>query len=90
MSATDHTAVALELIDSLHEWQEREGETDMTMLTAAIEALTHASIAAANQQWIANLIASLEMGFPDELFDADKRQVRIASTLNVIREGLGI
>ena len=54
---TDHHTEATRLIDALHDWQEREGETDTTMLTVALEAQAQATLELANQQRISNLIA---------------------------------
>lgn len=52
-----HYAEANRLIDELHDWQSREGETDTAMLTVALEAQAQAALALAEQQRIANLIA---------------------------------
>lgn len=46
MSRTDHAAEARDLWDAVREWQEREGVTDATMLTGAIEAHAHETAAA--------------------------------------------
>lgn len=55
MSAHKNAAGAL--LDSLHDWQEEQGETDETMISIALEAQTQATLELAAQARIANLIA---------------------------------
>lgn len=52
-----HKDEAERLLDELHEWQSREGETDATMITVALEAQTQATLALVEAQEVANEIA---------------------------------
>jgi hypothetical protein len=54
---TDHAAEALRNINGLHDYQSEEGISDASMLTVAIEAQAHATLALVEQQRIANRIA---------------------------------
>ena len=54
---TDHAANSRRAIDSVRDWQEREGETDATMLAEVGVAQAEATLALVEQQRIANLIA---------------------------------
>jgi hypothetical protein len=53
----DHAAEALRNINGLHDYQSEEGMSDASMLTVAIEAQAHATLALVEQQRIANRIA---------------------------------
>jgi hypothetical protein len=53
----DHAAQALRNINGLHDYQSEEGMSDASMLTVAIEAQAHATLALVEQQRIANRIA---------------------------------
>lgn len=55
--ARRHAEDATQLLDTLHEWQAEEGETDTSMLTVVLEAQVEATLALVAQQRIANLIA---------------------------------
>lgn len=50
----DNVANARRCIDGLHEYQSEEGMTDASMLTVAIEAQVHATLALVEQQRITN------------------------------------
>lgn len=66
MSAySEHVKNAQREIDGVHEWQEREGETDATLLASTGIAQAEATLALAEQQSIANLIA-LATTIPDD------------------------
>lgn len=52
-----HAAVSKFRTEGLHEWQEREGETDATCIALALDANTEATLALAFEQRTANLIA---------------------------------
>ena len=52
----DHAKKARRNIDGLHDYQAEEGMSDESMLTVAIEAQVHATLALVEQQRIANLI----------------------------------
>lgn len=56
-----HAAVSKFRTEGLHEWQEREGETDATCIAMALDANTEATMALAFEQRTANLIAELSM-----------------------------
>ena len=62
----DHAAEARKRIVCGEEWMEREGGTDVTNTVAALHAQVHATLALAEQQRIANLIALAAMD-PDGL-----------------------
>ena len=62
----DHAAEARKRIVWGEEWMEREGDTDVTNTVAALHAQVHATLALAEQQRIANLIALAAMD-PDGL-----------------------
>lgn len=53
----DHASEARRNIDGLHDYQSEAGMTEASMLTVAIEAQAHATLALVEQQRIANLIA---------------------------------
>ncbi|QXT62734.1 hypothetical protein [Tessaracoccus palaemonis] len=53
---TDHTAESRRAIDTVRDWQEREGETDATMLAEAGIAQAEATLALVEQARVANLI----------------------------------
>lgn len=53
---------AEDLTDTLHDWQGREGETDATLLTVAVEAHVQATLALVEEQATANLIAFYALG----------------------------
>lgn len=53
----DHAAGAQMHIKWVHEWQEQEGAMDATELATVFLAPTHATLAACEEQRIANLIA---------------------------------
>lgn len=57
MTTTDHAA---RLIESLHDWQGQEGQTDASMLTVVLEAQVHATLALVAEQRVANQLALLE------------------------------
>lgn len=59
---TDHANLARENLDAVHDWQEREGETDASMLTVAIDAQVHATLALVEEQRTANLISLATRG----------------------------
>ncbi|WP_313276811.1 hypothetical protein [Timonella senegalensis] len=52
-----HARQAEDHIDWVHQWQEIEGSTDATEIAGAILAQAHATLALAEQQRIANVIA---------------------------------
>lgn len=54
---TNHAEKARELLDAVHDWQEREGETDATMIATVLEAQAIASLALVEEQRTASLIA---------------------------------
>lgn len=54
----DHVSKALRSIEGLHDYQAEEGMTGESMLTVALEAQAHATLALVEQQRIANLIAA--------------------------------
>lgn len=54
---TDHTEEAHRHINWAHEWQEMEGDTPEANIANAHLAVAHATLALAEQQRIANLIA---------------------------------
>ena len=54
---TDHYAEARRRLRGLNEYQEAEGLNDFTILSVALEAQVHATLALAEQQRIANVIA---------------------------------
>lgn len=56
----NHAQQAEDHIDWVHQWQEIEGSTDATEIAGAILAQVHATLALAEQQRIANLIALLQ------------------------------
>ena len=58
----DHAAEARKRIVWGEEWMEREGDTDVTNTVVALHAQVHATLALAEQQRIANLIALSESG----------------------------
>jgi hypothetical protein len=60
----DHIGKALRNVEGLHDYQSEEGISDESMLTVAIEAQVHATLALAEQQRIANLIA-FQRSFPN-------------------------
>jgi len=60
-SADAHVSEAKFVLNIVHEWQEREGETDATMVASVIEAHTHATLALVEQQRTANLITYLQI-----------------------------
>lgn len=70
LSGNDHAAVSKFLTEGVHEWQEREGETDATCIAMAIDANTEATLALAFEQRTANLIAFYGDGGPGEAYDA--------------------
>lgn len=97
MTTTDHAAEARDLWDNLHEWQEREGDTDETRLVQAIEAHAHetaaATLALVEQQRIANLIAAFQMeGGPYKEANhwTDGEEDANVSIRRQVREGLGL
>lgn len=51
---TDHYAEARRQLRGLNEYQEAEGLNDFTILSVALEAQVHATLALAEQQRIAN------------------------------------
>ena len=53
----DHFAEALKHIDWTHDWQEREGDTEEARLATTMLAQVHATLALAEQQKVANVIA---------------------------------
>lgn len=59
---TDHYAEARRRLRGLNEYQEAEGLNDFTILSVALEAQVHATLALAEQQRIANLIMLAESG----------------------------
>ena len=59
----DHAKKARRNIDGLHDYQAEEGMSDESMLTVAIEAQVHATLALVEQQRIANLIAYGQIDF---------------------------
>lgn len=79
----DHAAKARRNIDGLHDYQAEEGMTDESMLTVAIEAQTHATLALVEQQRIANLIAYFAA------MDAISMNT-LVSEAKSIREGVGL
>ncbi|MBO3663701.1 hypothetical protein [Microbacterium stercoris] len=77
----DHAAQARQHIDWVHEWQSEEGATEATHLATALVAQAEATLALAEQQRIANLIAFLATR-PD-----NHTQGRLQTE---IRKGLGL
>ena len=59
----NHKTEALRNIGGLHDYQSEEGMTDASMLTVAIEAQVHATLALVEQQRIANLIALAQQSY---------------------------
>ena len=53
----DHAANSRRAIDTVHDWQGREGETDAAMLAEVGIAQAEATLALVEQQKVANLIA---------------------------------
>lgn len=54
---TTPTAAAAHLLESLHDWQGQEGQTDASMLTVVLEAQVRATFALAAEQRTTNLVA---------------------------------
>ncbi|MDN6530301.1 MAG: hypothetical protein L0K67_14680 [Brevibacterium sp.] len=54
LPGNDHAAVSKFCTEGLHEWQEREGETDATCIALALDANTEATLALAFEQRTAN------------------------------------
>ena len=65
----NHAANSRRAIDTVRDWQDHEGETDATMLAEVGIAQAEATLALAEQQQIANLIALSRETFaaPDAL-----------------------
>ena len=89
----DHYVRAMDNVDSVHEWQAQEGETDAAMLATAILAQTEATLAlvkaqreANRQAALANRIAAFSSTFPDSLLSTGEWDDILAD----IREGLGL
>ena len=73
----DHAAKALQRIMWVNEWQAREGDLPETHLADALVAQTEATLALAEQQRIANLIALAGMA------EDDSKHEVIAGTLGI-------
>lgn len=65
---TNHAETARGLLDSVHDWQGQEGQTDATMIAVALEAQTVATFALeaqtarlADEARTANLIAFVQL-----------------------------
>ena len=59
----DHAANSRRAIDTVHDWQGREGETDATMLAEVGIAQAEATLALVEQPKVANLTALLKETF---------------------------
>lgn len=57
MSDNPHVATAKFRQEGVHEWQSEQGITDATLIAAALDAQTEATLALAYEQRTANLIA---------------------------------
>ena len=75
LSGNDHAAVSKFRTEGVHEWQEREGETDATCIAMAIDANTEATLALAFEQRTANLIAFYGDGGQGDAYDALHDQI---------------
>jgi len=96
----DHAAEARRNVEGLHDYQSEAGMTEASMLTVAIEAQAHATLALVEQQRIANDIAYvmlLEAQYAEAAkhpqgfqWDSHAASVeRHGRALDRIREGLG-
>ncbi|MDF2507276.1 MAG: hypothetical protein K0Q52_1135 [Microbacterium sp.] len=89
----DHAAEARRNIEGLHDYQSEAGMTEASMLTVAIEAQAHATLALVEQQRIANLIA-LDMTLEQYTVPADDEvgeEAYVSTRLRSdIRGGLGL
>lgn len=47
---TDHIKTALATLESVHHWQAEEGQTDATLVAAAIDAQVHVTLALVDEQ----------------------------------------
>jgi len=57
MSGNTHVATAKFRQEGVHEWQSEQGITDATLIAAALDAQTEATLALVYEQRTANLIA---------------------------------
>jgi hypothetical protein len=72
----DHAKESNKIADDINErWVSEEGATDATLIWTAIDALRHATLAAADQQRIANLLALAQFSYSN-----DERQ-KVGTTL---------
>lgn len=85
----DHVREALRNIDGLHDYQSEEGTTDESMLTVAIEAQVHATLALVEQQRATNLIALFRLEDQDA-GDFSSAGFSYPHALVEIREALGL
>ena len=60
MQGNDYVSVAKFRMEGVHDWQSDEGITDATLICAALDAQTQATLALAFEQRTANLIRSEE------------------------------
>jgi hypothetical protein len=95
----DHAAEARRNIEGLHDYQSEAGTTEASLLTVAIEAQAHATLALVEQQRIANLIAYWQLHTPrsaEESFEHRHIEVSLIDTSgdrsidSLVREGLGL
>jgi len=83
----DHTAEAIRNIDGLHDYQSEEGMTDESMLTVAVEAQAHATLALVEQQRIANLLTVRERLVK---LGTTAAYLRLEKVDALVEEGLGL
>lgn len=76
-----HVATARFRQEGVHEWQSEQGITDATLIAAALDAQTEATLALAYEQRTANLIA---------LFVRDDLAIPYLHLENQIKERLGL
>jgi hypothetical protein len=74
----DHAEKARMELDFLHEWMSEEGQTDATQLASVLEAQVHATLALADEQRIANLIAFAAEKGETAVGNAARRQAGVA------------
>lgn len=96
----DHAAEARRNIEGLHDYQSEQGLTDGSLLTVAIEAQVHATLALVEQQRLANVIEVAKWNSDalvrgarkvgDEPLDFEAEVARVDAMFADVQKGLGL
>lgn len=66
MQGNDYASVAKFRLEGVHDWQTEQGQTDATLICAALDVQAQATLALAYEQRTANLIAALDQVSPQD------------------------